>query len=129
MKQCEHCCIRTDSESQRQYCDRSEAWRFDKRSKRIDDIAPEIFNEREPTQIPHLFLNTDGIAEIDRIVVFAGEIAMKGMEGYAVPVVLRRQHAMDGTMPSEDADAADIAKPAATTAGAQPRGRKRAKKR
>jgi hypothetical protein len=61
---------------------------------------------------------------------YAGEISMKGLEGFTVPVVLRRQHTMDGVRTDDGVADPDISgKPTEKTMGAQPRGRKRAKKR
>jgi len=59
---------------------------------------------------------------------YAGEISIKGMDGFNVPVVLRRQHTMDGAV-ADTVRAEDLTKAPDRTAAAQPKGRKRAKKR
>jgi hypothetical protein len=67
---------------------------------------------------------------------YAGEISIRGMEGFNVPIVLRRQHSLDG-LTRDHAATGDVSPPAAdpmkgatrATTTAQPRGRKRAKKR
>lgn len=61
---------------------------------------------------------------------YAGEISIKGMEGFTVPVVLRRQHTLDDIGTDDGVADPDISeRPTDKTTGAQPRGRKRAKKR
>jgi hypothetical protein len=67
---------------------------------------------------------------------YAGEISMKGLEGFTVPVVLRRQHSVDrfadDGMSAEDLTRApDKASPVTKPdmAAPAPRSRKRAKKR
>lgn len=66
---------------------------------------------------------------------YAGEISIRGMEGFNVPIVLRRQHGLDGlardgaATGDEGPPAADATKGARRATAAPPRGRKRAKKR
>ncbi|MBC7894951.1 MAG: hypothetical protein H7066_06040 [Cytophagaceae bacterium] len=70
---------------------------------------------------------------------YAGEISMKGLEGFTVPVVLRRQHSVD-RVADDLVSADDLSKSpdkvspvtkgdTDTVSIARPRGRKRAKKR
>jgi hypothetical protein len=61
---------------------------------------------------------------------YAGEVSIKGMDGFTVPVVLRRQHTIDDFRADDGVAEPDMSeKPTNKTTGAQPRGRKRAKKR
>lgn len=58
---------------------------------------------------------------------YAGEISIKGMEGFTVPVVLRRQHPTDAA-PVDAAATDDDGKPTRTPAPPPPRRRKRVKR-